>query len=147
MSPFLSVGISRMFDDRAKQPLGWRFMKTRPPPSPAGHMISLTQIRESLMSEIRNVVRRLIAAQYETASFAPLPRPDGCRQGCPSNKLDSQAALCCLFTTLQRWVSVRWLVFVRQSFQRVKPRAHDRARENRVKTLQGVRIIRVGSAN
>lgn len=45
-------------------------------------------------------------AQYETVNFAPLPRPDGCRQGCLSNKLDSHAALCCLFTTFQRWVFV-----------------------------------------
>lgn len=106
MSPFLSVGISLMFDGRAKQPLGWRFMKTRSPLSPAGHMISLTQRWESLMSEVSNVVCRLILAQYETVNFAPLPRPDGWRQGCPSNKLDSQAALCCLFATLQRWVFV-----------------------------------------
>lgn len=58
------------------------------------------------MSEGRNVVRRLTMAQYETVNLTPLPRPDGCRQGCLSNKLESQAALCCLFTTLQRWVFV-----------------------------------------
>lgn len=109
MSPFLSVGISLMFDGRAKQPLGWRFMKTRSPLSPAGHMTSLTQGGESLMSEGGNVVRRLIVAQYETVNFAPLPRADGCRQGCPSHK----AALCCLFTTLQRWVFVCAMVYLR----------------------------------
>lgn len=113
MFPFLSVGISLMFDGWAKQPLGLRFMKTQSPLSRAGHMISLTQRGESLTSEGRNVVRRLIVAQYETVNFAPLPRPDGCRQGGQSNKLDSQAALCCLFTTLQRWVLVCAMVSLR----------------------------------
>lgn len=58
------------------------------------------------MSEGRNVVRRPTVAQYETVNLTPLPRPDGCWQGCLSNNFDSQAALCCLFTTLQRWVFV-----------------------------------------
>lgn len=65
------------------------------------------------MSEGRNVVRRLTVAQYETVNFAPLPRPDGRRQGCPSHKPESRAALCCLFTTLQRWVFVCAMDFLR----------------------------------
>lgn len=81
-------------------------MKRQSPLSPPGHMISLTQGGESLMSEGRNVVCRPVVAQNETVDLSPLPRPDGCRQGCLSNKLDSLAALCCLFTTLQWWVFV-----------------------------------------
>ncbi len=75
-------------------------------PEPPDHMASLGAGGESVMSHGRNSVYGFTATTSDRVVLTPVQRPYGCKQGYLTNKLDSRAALRCLFTTLPVCIGV-----------------------------------------